>query len=1331
MRSATNISRGLIWAALLMALPFLRPLRAQVIGLNPTYIAQYYWSNSTNAWEPCPNTSAAEPFGSTPQAFTVAGLNAGLGQWTPGVGVASCLAGGGGAGAVTWPPNGDIVISNGTNAPAGLAPVNEDCVVGVGGSWTAAPCLGVSAAQGTAPIEVNGVSGTPETGSLTISCPTCSAGLSLEHQGSALPDQALLNFWNSPASLSGGALDPNYQAVVFKNDSIGGLAAETVAAPAAFQTSWTAPGSGNYAILYPTSAAVIPTFDIHGDQICFPSTLSVSPFNGLISLEGGSATACQINWTGFGVNGVNGLPAGISPSSVTSIYFGMSATETGWRGSGQGFFSTCGGDGGLGITGQLIPTEFRSTGQTLFSSAYTSGLSSVNYSLVTCNAQDQSSEYTVPALTTWQPFMVVYYSGTAVPNPSTISVQYPLVYNNSTLSLQWPYNVAYDFESGTVPNTYEVDMTSLNPSMTLDAGTVVVVIPQASNTGTTPTLQFQGSAATYNIVGPYGAALAVGDLAAGKEAFMYWSGSGGAFHLTNPQVSGSPGFTLTTTGTTGPATLSGNVLNVPDYTAGEGVTAITPGANITCTTEVSGVCTGNVTVNASGGGGGGAYPTDGNAIFTLTSINDDDYNAIEPAVATSGYACTGSGTYTCVVTSSLAPSIGQWVNMRGTPDFAALSAHFPSYLALGTGYSVFQVTATGSGTFSFTETLGAYTCSSSCGTVSDASYNLPFATWRKLGKPGSIAMRLPNPVNLEGLNTNFASLFPAATVPCYFVLGNEINDVQISDSAATIEGLFQDIWAKIHALGCYVVQESANGAAINQGGEGVTDGYLILSTVEAWLTDQGPQNTPPATGQYWDYFADIRTAVANPTDPDMVASNNGFAFAGADAASSDVARVLYTGVSDPAYKLPVYYGNAVGNGTTSNGWTIWPAVTDTYGTLQVLNHAGSTIFEAGSISGNGQLLLNGETTIAWGSSHTPALLVTNTSADHTYEPDVYISHPFTPDTGAGDAVYNFADMGIGTDAFGAFTSYNTSYWGQVNNSLGSATKNGPAWYVQGQNAWDIFHGDGNGNFCASVVSIGSSSFNAGTTPMCPVNEPFSVGNGAFFVDHSGNATTNNLTVNGTCTGCSSGSGTVTSVAMTMPGAIFSTSVSGSPITTSGTLAPSLLTQTANTVFAGPATGSAATPTFRALASADIPNNAANTTGQAGSVANALTMNNGGSGAASGTTFNGSAAQTLSYNTIGAGGLAAANTWSAANTFSAAGAASTPALSVTGAWYEGTNAMPQEYIDCSGATAPTFSSSIYYGLVVNGCSSTEPFAVYQNGTVNFAISNVPPSPLVWQ
>jgi hypothetical protein len=63
-----------------------------------------------------------------------------------------------------------------------------------------------------------------------------------------------------------------------------------------------------------------------------------------------------------------------------------------------------------------------------------------------------------------------------------------------------------------------------------------------------------------------------------------------------------------------------------------------------------------------------------------------------------------------------------------------------------------------------------------------------------------------------------------------------------------------------------------------------------------------------------------------------------------------------------------------------------------------------------------------------------------------------------------------------------------------------------------------------------------------------------------------------------------GGGTVTSVALSLPSII---TVSGSPVTTSGTLTGTLATQTANTVFAGPTSGGAAAPTFRALGIADL------------------------------------------------------------------------------------------------------------------------------------------------
>lgn len=65
-----------------------------------------------------------------------------------------------------------------------------------------------------------------------------------------------------------------------------------------------------------------------------------------------------------------------------------------------------------------------------------------------------------------------------------------------------------------------------------------------------------------------------------------------------------------------------------------------------------------------------------------------------------------------------------------------------------------------------------------------------------------------------------------------------------------------------------------------------------------------------------------------------------------------------------------------------------------------------------------------------------------------------------------------------------------------------------------------------------------------------------------------------------------GTGTVTSVALNLPTSLFD--ISGSPVTTAGTLTATLDTQVANRVFAGPTGGAATTPTFRALVLADLP-----------------------------------------------------------------------------------------------------------------------------------------------
>jgi hypothetical protein len=65
----------------------------------------------------------------------------------------------------------------------------------------------------------------------------------------------------------------------------------------------------------------------------------------------------------------------------------------------------------------------------------------------------------------------------------------------------------------------------------------------------------------------------------------------------------------------------------------------------------------------------------------------------------------------------------------------------------------------------------------------------------------------------------------------------------------------------------------------------------------------------------------------------------------------------------------------------------------------------------------------------------------------------------------------------------------------------------------------------------------------------------------------------------------SGGGSVTSVGLSMPAEF---SVSGSPVTGSGTLTAAKANQSANQVYAGPTSGGAAAPAFRALVAADVP-----------------------------------------------------------------------------------------------------------------------------------------------
>lgn len=119
------------------------------------------------------------------------------------------------------------------------------------------------------------------------------------------------------------------------------------------------------------------------------------------------------------------------------------------------------------------------------------------------------------------------------------------------------------------------------------------------------------------------------------------------------------------------------------------------------------------------------------------------------------------------------------------------------------------------------------------------------------------------------------------------------------------------------------------------------------------------------------------------------------------------------------------------------------------------------------------------------------------------------------------------------------------------------------------------------------LALNGSTSGAITQIASATTTPYSITWPAAQAGASGDVLTNNGS--GVLTWTSPAATGVTSVALfdgsTTP--IFA--ISGSPVTSTGTLTFTLETQGANMVLAGPATGSAAEPTFRSLVATDIPN----------------------------------------------------------------------------------------------------------------------------------------------
>lgn len=244
-------------------------------------------------------------------------------------------------------------------------------------------------------------------------------GLQLQHNGTNLPNQILLNFNDAPPP----SLDTGYSSVKFLTDSSGNLGAEYLPGGTAIQTQVTA-GPGQYVVIYPTTVATgvtlgDTTYNIspgaQGGQIFMGYAGGVFDCFGLARCEG------HLIWSGFS------LPSYVNPANVTSVVpFGIYGTNNGFPDSvitvtpsGTSMPNSAGAafkmgqtNGGTGTTGAQISSTSLS-----WEVGYSAGIPGPTYLNVASIG------------------LIVYYTGTAPPINNDIQVIPPLYFNQSTFML--------------------------------------------------------------------------------------------------------------------------------------------------------------------------------------------------------------------------------------------------------------------------------------------------------------------------------------------------------------------------------------------------------------------------------------------------------------------------------------------------------------------------------------------------------------------------------------------------------------------------------------------------------------------------------------------------------------------------------------------------------------------------------------------------------------------------------------------------------------------------------------------------------------------------------
>ena len=298
-------------------------------------------------------------------------------------------------------------------------------------------------------------------------------------------------------------------------------------------------------------------------------------------------------------------------------------------------------------------------------------------------------------------------------------------------------------------------------------------------------------------------------------------------------------------------------------------------------------------------------------------------------------------------------------------------------------------------------------------------------------------------------------------------------------------------------------------------------------------------------------------------------------------------------------------------------------ITNTNTTNPYLNH-----IEESSITSSHRINGSGSTTV---SSDIGGNITIN-STDTTYSFATGTTNGTFNVTPSGGSTTAISIYGLGSAAYANTSAFATS---THNHSVFTTTEDGFVPKSVTSNTTDFLRRDGtwatpSASYTLPLAANGTrGGIQIGYTATVDNNLPLLLSSEKAYVTLTSSSIT-------TALGYTPNTGTVTNITT-------GTGLSGGPITTTGDIKLAAEygdiinpygSKFAKYVLAAPNTNDGV-PSFRALVASDIPTLNQNTTGSAGSVTSSITFNNGGTGDASGITYNGAATRIISYNTVGA------------------------------------------------------------------------------------------------